>query len=454
MAGIEGYEQYFLIEKLNSSLDDYCASINLSQFTFAVFLLDNATLRNNSLNSIKSAVEAGLTVVLQLPQLWKLSNYELMGLNPLNHTNRAEWKGITEVKVLNGSYFAGNISTGDNFNLYGKGTFAIDLSNSTQVLIDVVDASMISSDKHLGIFRHPIDSGTAFTVNVALSKGNNDFKAAFISLIKFLFQDEGIVPSNANSNPINTVKSPNFSIPTEALVISALAVGGVATTIGVQTVMSKKEEEIVGDENTSSTDGSTYPRSDFTWASLVIVPIVFILHGILKPEIRKLSREDVHDNPTRRKVIEILEEVKFEHFRELKRLTEAGIGSLTWHLRVLRDFGIVEVERYGQYKLYQLRDNQPSKKEIETYFALRSDNAQKIMKYFLKHKSKKVAFSQLENDLSINSDTIHYHCSKFVGKRFLNFEDDYYSLNTVYLPEITSALDHLVYNRYYQANGF
>lgn len=424
---------------INENLDDFCNSRSFTNYSSIIFLIDNSTiLQDNQLIAIQTAVESGLTVLLQTPLLWKVDNTELLGLQPINQTIKAEWQGDIDLEILNDTYFEATSGyVGEKLSFRGRGTLAINLTDTTKTLVDVSNIEFESEGKHLGIFEHQYGLGKFFTVNVIMNRAANDrFSELLISLIQDISSYE--IPSNPNPNN-NNIEFFDFTIPQEFAVISVVAVAGTATVIGTRSLIAtKKEEEIIG----SISSGN----SDFTLTALLLAPIFGILHVILEPKFRKLTIEEVYDNPTRKNILEVLQNNKFEHFRELKRLSKAGVGSLTWHLQVLIDFEIITMVKYGQFKLYILTENPPSEFDISTYFAIRNKTANKVISYFITNYQEKIKLKNLVNVIEANIDTLQYHCAKLVKLKLISLDEDGYSLNKVHKHSITVAQEHISFN--------
>lgn len=424
---------------LNENLEEFCDNFTFSSYSTAIFLLDNATiLQDSQLISIQDAVESGLNVLLQTPLLWQIDNTELLGLKPLNQTVKAEWQGDIELEVLNTTYFESSSTyVGERLSFHGRGTAAINLTESTKSLLDVADIDFINEGKHLGIFEHKFGLGNIITVNVLMNKATNErFSQLFASLIQELIDFEEIANTDPNTNNINFF---NISIPQEIAAVAVVGIAATVTVIGTRSVIaSKKEEEIIG-----TISGG---ESDFSLIALLLAPFIWTIHVILEPKFRKLTIDEVYDNPTRKIVLEVLQHNRFEHFRELKRLSKAGVGSLTWHLQVLIDFEIINMVKFGQFKLYTLTENPPSDMDISTYFAIRNKTANKVISYFINEDYKKISLKNLTTILEVNIDTLQYHCAKLVKLKLIKLDEDGYCLNKIHKQSIIIAQEHISYN--------
>lgn len=145
------------------------------------------------------------------------------------------------------------------------------------------------------------------------------------------------------------------------------------------------------------------------------------------PYIRRLDEYDVLENQHRNKIIDILEERVFMHFRELKRELNIGTSSLRWHLQVLEDFRITKRKVFGQYEIFYLLRNEPNPDFLELYFAIISGVGFRVARAFQEMNSWDL--NALTDYLESSKESIRYHTKKFQKINLIELKNDRYFLN-------------------------
>lgn len=178
---------------------------------------------------------------------------------------------------------------------------------------------------------------------------------------------------------------------------------------------------------------------DRDWFSIIILsPLLLIGHIVYPPAVRRLDEYQVLENEYRQKIIDILEEKDFMHFREIKRELDVGTSSLRWHLQVLEDFEIIKRKIHGQYEIFYLVRNTPQPEFLELYFAIISGIGFRVAKAFQEMNSWDL--NALEDYLGYSKEAIRYHTKKFQKIQLLDLVEDRYYLNSTKLKMLMDAI--------------
>ena len=179
---------------------------------------------------------------------------------------------------------------------------------------------------------------------------------------------------------------------------------------------------------------------DRDWFSiLILTPLLLIGQIIYPPAVRRIDKYDVYENEYRSKIIHILEERDFLHFRELKRELDIGTSSLRWHLQVLEDFRIIKRKVVGQYEIFYLLRNEPNPAYLEIYFAIISGLGFRIAKAFRETESWDL--NALTEYLGSSKEAIRYHMKKFQKINLTRLRNDRFFLNSTKYNEFMKAID-------------
>ena len=179
---------------------------------------------------------------------------------------------------------------------------------------------------------------------------------------------------------------------------------------------------------------------DRDWFSLLILtPLLLIGQIIYPPAVRRIDEYDVFENEYRSKIIHILEERDFLHFRELKRELDIGTSSLRWHLQVLEDFSIIKRKVVGQYEIFYLLRNEPNPVFLEIYFAIISGLGFRIAKAFREMDSWDL--NALTEYLGSSKEAIRYHMKKFQKIDLARLRNNRFFLNSTKYNEFIKAIN-------------
>ena len=119
------------------------------------------------------------------------------------------------------------------------------------------------------------------------------------------------------------------------------------------------------------------------WLIYILGPIITIITIIVySTRYKNITVFEAKENPTRKKLISILEELEFDHFNSLQKRLNCGVSVLKWHLNVLENFDIISFDKIGQYNVIYLKRVLPSLKKISLYYSIQSSQAYKIIKLF------------------------------------------------------------------------
>ncbi|MBP2145554.1 putative transcriptional regulator/outer membrane lipoprotein-sorting protein [Methanofollis sp. W23] len=88
---------------------------------------------------------------------------------------------------------------------------------------------------------------------------------------------------------------------------------------------------------------------------------------------RKVSRENILENRTRRRIYETVRAAPGAHMRMLSRLTRTNIGTLRYHLALLQDTGKIVAARAGGYVRYYENCGRYDESEMKILGSLRNE---------------------------------------------------------------------------------
>ncbi len=124
-------------------------------------------------------------------------------------------------------------------------------------------------------------------------------------------------------------------------------------------------------------------------------------------------------HPFRRELYTVLCENPGTYLLELVDLLESRLGTLTWHLRVLENEGLVKSIKFAGKRLYYPRMLRTQEAEM-AYSTLRSETAQKIFVYILDHPG--CYQEQMAEALGVHHDTIRWHVTRMNDAGLLRVE--------------------------------
>ena len=169
------------------------------------------------------------------------------------------------------------------------------------------------------------------------------------------------------------------------------------------------------------------PKDRDLFSVIFLTPLLLIGQIIFPPILRRIDEYDVVENQYRNKIVDMLEERDFMHFRELKRELNIGTSSLRWHLQVLEDFRMIKRKVFGQYEIFFLLKNEPNPAFLEIYFAIISGLGFRVAKAFQEMNSWNL--NALTDYLGSSKESIRYHTKKFQKINLIELKEDRYYLD-------------------------
>lgn len=156
----------------------------------------------------------------------------------------------------------------------------------------------------------------------------------------------------------------------------------------------------------------------------LLYPFIWIFgHIVYDPVCRRLKKDNVLTNRTRKAILQLLEERGVAYLREIERAVGSGIFGLLWHLQVLEDFGYIRHMRIGMYQVYFLkeyaRSDTPSP---ELGFLLKNENARNIINYILRHPGTYQA--EIARMFGLHHDSVRYHLQQMKEKKLVESFSD------------------------------
>lgn len=108
----------------------------------------------------------------------------------------------------------------------------------------------------------------------------------------------------------------------------------------------------------------------------------------------------------RREIYESLREKPGAHFSDIQRSLEMATGTLQYHLKVLEDRGLVEVEREGRYTRYFV-SLEVDRRDKEMLGVLRQETARRVVLVLLEEGVSRLTV--LSNRLGLAPSTVSFH---------------------------------------------
>lgn len=99
---------------------------------------------------------------------------------------------------------------------------------------------------------------------------------------------------------------------------------------------------------------------------------------------RQVSRENILENRTRRRIYEAVRSVPGAHMRMLSRLTGTNIGTLRYHLTLLQNASKIVAARTGGYVRYYENSGRYDESEMKILGSLRNEAKSKIISILLR----------------------------------------------------------------------
>ncbi|MHA1718084.1 MAG: winged helix-turn-helix transcriptional regulator [Promethearchaeota archaeon] len=135
----------------------------------------------------------------------------------------------------------------------------------------------------------------------------------------------------------------------------------------------------------------------------------------------RLKIDEIFDNENRMNIINAVLSEPGIHFNELKRRCNLQPGQLSWHLNLLLSYGIIKMQKLGQYNTYfpTISENPISKADISI---IKSKTTLNILK--LIENVPGITASQIAKALNLGRNTVKYHVDKLVEKKFISVIKD------------------------------
>ncbi len=395
----------------------------------------NETIVNNLENFI---LEGGVFCIIS-PQIWRFpaSFHALSGLNI--GSGQKEWPsgnatGDITLTIINDTFTQNPFQIEQNSTLKVLGSLGITTPIDDSYTIATSQNTPNGKATITGFRRH---AGFVVAVPLSLNKYNSSFTPFNQFLTSVLssgieFSEISYPNSSSEMNKSNgeQLLLPLFGI-SEETVQTGIVIGSVAfLLIGLAYIISKWSVK---------TKDIEIPK-DRDWFSIILLtPLLLIGQIIYPPVVRRIDEYDVIENQYRSKIIDILEERDFLHFRELKRELTIGTSSLRWHLQVLEDFRIIKRKVVGQYEIFYLLRNEPNPEFLDIYFAIISGVGFRVAKAFREMNSWDL--NALTDYLGSSKESIRYHTKKFQKIDLIRPRNDRFFLNPTKYKELIKAIN-------------
>lgn len=107
----------------------------------------------------------------------------------------------------------------------------------------------------------------------------------------------------------------------------------------------------------------------------------YLIPGLM-PLYSRIAKDDLLDNETRAKLVELVEQTPGLSQKELCEGVGAGWGNTVYHLQRLEQAGFLRSEKQGHHRRFYRTGEMPSE-DIEALGVLKNDNANQIARYLL-----------------------------------------------------------------------
>jgi len=451
----ENIVEYSLAMDINESLNSQGDSIDirvsedlndlflngdyLNMYSRIVMILNhiNTPFNETVVANLEDFILVGGVFCIISPQIWRFptSFHTLLGMNI--GLGQKEWplgnatESIT-LTVVNDTF------TQSPFQIVKDTKFEV--LGSLGITAPIDDSFTIATSQDTpngkatitGFRRH---AGFICAVPLAL----NEYTSSFIPFCQFLtsvissdieFQGTSHSSSEVNKPNGEALIIPFFNISEEAVQTGVIIASIAFLLVGLAYIIKKW----------SFQKKSIEIPKDRDWFSIIILtPLLLIGQIIYPPAVRRIDEYDVYENEYRSKIIQILEERDFLHFRELKRELDIGTSSLRWHLQVLEDFRIIKQKVVGQYEIFYLLRNEPNPVFLEIYFAIISRLGFRIAKAFREMDSWDL--NALTEYLGSSKEAIRYHMKKFQKIDLTRLSNNRFFLNSTKHNEFIKAIN-------------
>jgi len=125
-----------------------------------------------------------------------------------------------------------------------------------------------------------------------------------------------------------------------------------------------------------------------------------------------IDREQALALESRRKIFDEIKAFPGIHFHELKRRTGLAVGSLQYHLDVLRNARLVHAEKRKKFVRYFPIPNGPNQEVRDALSLLHEKNVRSIVIYLVD--KKRATNKQLSKLLGLSPSTVSFHTKKLL----------------------------------------
>ncbi|MHA1974491.1 MAG: hypothetical protein ACTSW1_15945 [Candidatus Hodarchaeales archaeon] len=411
----------------------------------AIFLILNqisTPFDNTKISSISDFINSGNVFGLVSTQIWRFPStfHDLLALDPTQMGQKEYPNGNESTSI---SYTITNDTL-----LQTPFQFLNDTSIDLQLAIGLSDSlnpsfriarSEETPNGHADINAFSRKKGfviaapvSPVTVSSSLSTLGEFFTSILYAGLDFIYSNTSVdttQDSLSTTTGLNLV-GPKLEISGDIITFGATIAGLGLILAGLAYFMTK----IIS----SAKPSFDVPKDKSLLSSLILGPILFIGQILYPPILRRISDYDVLSNEYRSRIVELLQEKDFLHFRELKRELGIGTSSLRWHLQVLEDFRIISRSVFGQYEIYYLLQKPPDPDFVQLYFAIISGGGYAVAKAF--NELNIWDLSHLAEYLGQSENAIRYHIRKFQKLNFLTIKEQKYIFNPKKLELLKEAL--------------
>lgn len=428
--------------KVSDDLNDLFLNRNyLNTYSRIIMILNhmNTPFNETIVAGLENFISEGGIFCIISTQIWRFptSFHSLLGLN--TDSGQKEWppgnttENIT-LTIVNDTYtqFPYQIAKNSTFEVVGSLGITTSIDDSYTIA-----TSQETPNGKATITGFKQQAGFICAVPLAL----NNYNSSFIPFSQFLtsiissgieFQESSQPFSSSEMSKSNGdhLIIPLFSISEETLQIGVVIASIVFLLIGLTYIINKWSIQKIDID---------IPKDRDWFSRILLAPLLLIGQIIYPPVVRRIDEYDVFENEYRSKILHILEERDFLHFRELKRELGIGTSSLRWHLQVLEDFRIIKRKVIGQYEIFYLLRNEPNPDFLEIYFAIISGLGFRIAKAFKEMDSWDL--NALMEYLGSSRESIRYHTNKFQKINLIRLRKNRFFLNSTKYSQLIEAID-------------
>ena len=393
------------------------------QYNSIVLLLNQiANPFNQSLqDELNYFISTGGLFGIVSAQIWKFSStfHSLLGLEvPLEGQReypQGNFSTDIELELDNHSFFESINPSSPVLSMEGCIGISWPIDQNKEV------ASIQTASGNATITAFPQNDGFSFAIPFSPVKVSLALENTSLLL-------ENMIKAGLNSIEAITSSYPENSSTSENLLFLSLSLEPLASVVVVGSVIAFLSGFFLFVYNKLQNSSPKIDlKADKSFILTFIIGPLFAIGQIIYPPIvRRIDRYDVIENAYRSRILDILKEREFLHFRELKRELEIGTSSLKWHLQVLEDFRIIKRQVFGQYDIYYMYHKIPNPDFLNIYFAIVSGGGYRVAQ----------AFSRVDSwDLGILAEYVEqsregtkYHIKRFEDLKILKLEHKKYVL--------------------------